>query len=189
MRKFKTLIQGNKQRNSQHGSGSDSSQGIKPVDIIKQQASRVENVASQDNQGKAWDSTVYRVKNIRRLDESQLHKCLAQELDLDENDVKIHSFVPDTTWKKDDHRWTATVSFKTKPKTQQINTENGGKQVLDTVFDGFTPLTSGNQIDCVAIHGWGGHAFGSFRAKGSLYMWLRDSIPEQFPQLRIWIYG
>jgi hypothetical protein len=189
MRKLKNFIEGSRRENTQNASRSSSSAETSPVDKTKQQAVRVENVANQHKQAEAWSSTVYRIKNVRGLSESQLRCCLAQELDLGENDVKIHSFVLDATWKREDPTWTATVSFKTKPNQQEIDTNNGGKLLLDNDFLGFTPLTSGNQIDCVAIHGWGGHAFGSFRAKGSLYMWLRDSLPKHFPQLRVWIYG
>ena len=46
-----------------------------------------------------------------------------------------------------------------------------------------------NIISCIAIHGWGGHPLGSFRDPKSSYLWLRDSLPRSFPQLRIWIYG
>ncbi|KAI9890345.1 MAG: hypothetical protein M1814_004255 [Vezdaea aestivalis] len=66
---------------------------------------------------------------------------------------------------------------------------------FDRNFEGFTPISPYEQyenhsIDCIALHGWGGHAFGSFKEAGeSQYMWLRDSLPIKFKKLRIWLYG
>jgi hypothetical protein len=158
MHSIKNSHRRGKRRKLEHNPESGSAASVYLANVAEKQAPRVENAANQDKQATAWDSTVYRVKNIRRLNKSQLRQCLAQELGLGEIDVKIHSFVLDTTWKKEDLIWTATVSFKTKPKKQQFSTENGSKLVLDTIFDGFTPLTPGKQIDCIAIHGWGGGA-------------------------------
>jgi hypothetical protein len=42
---------------------------------------------------------------------------------------------------------------------------------------------------CVAIHGWGSHAFGAFRAPNQNFMWLRDRLPLDVPNLRVWTYG
>ena len=42
---------------------------------------------------------------------------------------------------------------------------------------------------CVAVSGLGGHPFGSFKDKDSQHMWLRDSLPDDFSQLRVFIYG
>ncbi|KAI9891703.1 MAG: hypothetical protein M1814_002453 [Vezdaea aestivalis] len=65
---------------------------------------------------------------------------------------------------------------------------------FDTHFTGFTPLSpveddDKHVIDCIVIHGWGGHAFGSFKERDSPFMWLRDEITSLFPRLRIWLYG
>ena len=46
-----------------------------------------------------------------------------------------------------------------------------------------------NYASCVVIHGWAGHAFGSFKSPRPPYVWLRDSLPDDCPQLRIWTYG
>lgn len=35
----------------------------------------------------------------------------------------------------------------------------------------------------------GGHALGSFKDPNSSYVWMRDSLGKQLPQLRIWTYG
>jgi hypothetical protein len=41
------------------------------------------------------------------------------------------------------------------------------------------------------LHGWGGHAYGSFKATGeTTYSWLLDLAKEQeLSGLRIWLYG
>lgn len=42
---------------------------------------------------------------------------------------------------------------------------------------------------CIAIHGWGSHAFGAFKAANEDFMWLRDRLPKDIPSLRMWSYG
>ena len=64
---------------------------------------------------------------------------------------------------------------------------------FDTHFRGLTvlndPINYGEAVDCVAVCGLGGHAFGSFKEKGTPYMWLRDSLPKDLPNMRILLYG
>ena len=64
---------------------------------------------------------------------------------------------------------------------------------FDTHFYGLTALSTPHvekeAIDCVAVCGLGGHAFGSFKEKGTPYMWLRDSLPKDLPNLRVLLYG
>ena len=64
---------------------------------------------------------------------------------------------------------------------------------FDTHFRGLTvlnnPASHENAVDCVVVCGLGGHAFGSFKEKGASYMWLRDSLPKDFPNVRILLYG
>lgn len=51
-------------------------------------------------------------------------------------------------------------------------------------------IVSTNQCSCIAIHGWGSHAFGGFKATNDdTFMWLRDSLSRDMPQLRVWTYG
>jgi hypothetical protein len=80
---------------------------------------------------------------------------------------------------------------------------------IDTHFTGFTPvspldndkehlieyvtqgelrtwLTYGHS--CIAIHGWGSHALGGFKAYNNTYVWLRDSLAKDVPRLRVFIY-
>ena len=64
---------------------------------------------------------------------------------------------------------------------------------FDTHFRGLTvlnnPVSYDEAVDCVVVCGLGGHAFGSFKEKGTSYMWLRDSLPQDLPNLRILLYG
>ena len=64
---------------------------------------------------------------------------------------------------------------------------------FDTHFRGLTalntPSMTENVIECVAVCGLGGHAFGSFKEKGTSHMWLRDSLPKDLPNLRVLLYG
>ena len=52
-----------------------------------------------------------------------------------------------------------------------------------------TPRKKEEAVDCVAVCGLGGYAFGSFKDKGISYMWLRDSLPNDLPNLRVLLYG
>ena len=75
------------------------------------------------------------------------------------------------------------------------NVERDEDQALtfDTHFHGLTALNTPREeeevVDCVAVCGLGGHAFGSFKEKGTPYMWLRDSLPNEMPNLRVLLYG
>nr|VWP02414.1 D-xylose-proton symporter [Ganoderma boninense] len=63
--------------------------------------------------------------------------------------------------------------------------------IIDDDFDGFTVLSEGIQIDIVALHGLNGHAIRSweYHDRGTTFMWLRDSLPENVPGARIMVYG
>lgn len=73
--------------------------------------------------------------------------------------------------------------------------DSDGNQALtfDIHFHGLTALNTPSEkegvVDCVAVCGLGGHAFGSFKEKGTSYMWLRDSLPIDMPNLRVLLYG
>lgn len=64
---------------------------------------------------------------------------------------------------------------------------------FDTHFRGLTalndPLNHEEAMDCVVVCGLGGHAFGSFKEKGASYMWLRDTLSKDLPNLRVLLYG
>lgn len=55
-------------------------------------------------------------------------------------------------------------------------------------------VKSGNDIqdtgvDIVAVHGLGGHSFGTWISPESGAFWLKDFLPESFPEARIFVYG
>ncbi|KAL8783692.1 MAG: hypothetical protein Q9195_009306 [Heterodermia aff. obscurata] len=64
---------------------------------------------------------------------------------------------------------------------------------LNLDFDGLTPLFSGGieqqSLDIVAVHGLGGHAIGSYKAENEDNMWLRDNLPRDLPNCRIYTFG
>ncbi|KID87136.1 ankyrin repeat-containing protein [Metarhizium guizhouense ARSEF 977] len=74
---------------------------------------------------------------------------------------------------------------------------------FDRDFLGFTSLGHSNDslkanVDIIAIHGLGGHAYGSFKQRGSNFMWLSDALAHDLSQMtianrpirpRILIYG
>ncbi|KAI0881327.1 uncharacterized protein GGS22DRAFT_172943 [Annulohypoxylon maeteangense] len=73
---------------------------------------------------------------------------------------------------------------------------NGLKEplILDTHFRGLTPLrepTPDHCFDCIALSGLSSHPFGSWQPKKSdkTFMWIRDALPLDLPQLRPIIYG
>lgn len=41
----------------------------------------------------------------------------------------------------------------------------------------------------VALSGLNGHAFGSFKAKGLNFMWIRDNLARDLQKCRLFIYG
>ncbi|KFY07164.1 hypothetical protein V492_07388, partial [Pseudogymnoascus sp. VKM F-4246] len=76
--------------------------------------------------------------------------------------------------------------------------DNGGirrKRMLtiDDHFHGLTVLSSPppsvHAVDCLAISGLGGHAFGSFKEKDGSHMWLCDDLPYNLETARIITYG
>ncbi|KAF8533001.1 hypothetical protein BDD12DRAFT_785076, partial [Trichophaea hybrida] len=63
---------------------------------------------------------------------------------------------------------------------------------VDSHFYDLTPLNNpeGEIVaDIVAVTGLAGHAFGSWRDRGSRSMWLQDFLPQDFKNVRIMSYG
>ena len=83
-------------------------------------------------------------------------------------------------------KWSVNASYSVESDEDQTLT-------FDIHFDGLTALNTPRRkeevVDCVAVCGLGGHAFGSFKEKGTPYMWLRDSLPNDMPNLRVLLYG
>ncbi|KAI1464509.1 uncharacterized protein F4812DRAFT_467088 [Daldinia caldariorum] len=66
--------------------------------------------------------------------------------------------------------------------------------ILDIHFRGLTPLrdpTPDHSYDCISLSGLSSHPFGSWQPKKSdnTFMWIRDELPLDLPQLRPIIYG
>lgn len=53
----------------------------------------------------------------------------------------------------------------------------------------FSPVVSNGRYSVIAVTGLGGHAFGSWKAKESDFMWLRDALAKDVSGLRILTYG
>ncbi|KAI1459887.1 hypothetical protein F4805DRAFT_419043 [Annulohypoxylon moriforme] len=66
--------------------------------------------------------------------------------------------------------------------------------ILDTHFRGLTPLREpapGHSFDCIALSGLSSHPFGSWQPKKTdkTFMWIRDALPLDLPQIRPILYG
>ncbi|KAI9892636.1 MAG: hypothetical protein M1814_001329 [Vezdaea aestivalis] len=164
-----------------------------------------------------WDSTTFRVTNIPvEFDSKKLQQVITSLFKLqDKSWVKVHSLASDATDPENRPTRVATVSFREMP--QELGTtstpaeakafdfslensqadEDDQRLDFDSHFHDFTPLSPVggddlHKIDCIVLHGWGGHAFGSFKShkeSESHYMWLRDSLPQRCPSLRVRLYG
>ncbi|KAI9891067.1 MAG: hypothetical protein M1814_003418 [Vezdaea aestivalis] len=86
------------------------------------------------------------------------------------------------------HQWTRSDDGPRGSAPQCVNI------VIDKHFQGLTTLksisnSSSHDLDCIAITGLNGHAFGSFKQRSGNYMWLRDTLPTDLPGARIMTYG
>ncbi|KAE8440868.1 hypothetical protein EG329_006366 [Mollisiaceae sp. DMI_Dod_QoI] len=155
--------------------------------------------------------TTYRVSHIpATFDADSFHDALRDSLELEQHvKLTVHSFAS-----KDPHQRISTITFSDTPsrlysaraheahgKTTQWTVDivhpsstRTDTICIDTHFTGFTPVSplandEKHTIDCIAIHGWGSHPLGGFKAHDDTYMWLRDSLTKELPQLRVFIYG
>ncbi|MCJ1385547.1 hypothetical protein MMC17_008670 [Xylographa soralifera] len=76
----------------------------------------------------------------------------------------------------------------------EIEDETPDSVSIDDKFLGFTVLSAPkpehHKQDIVIIHGLGnGHAYGSFKERGSEHMWLLDNLKKDCPSARILTYG
>ncbi|MCJ1313277.1 hypothetical protein MMC25_006954, partial [Agyrium rufum] len=158
---------------------------------------------------KDWDKTTYRITKVpETFDLSRLTQAIRSLFELNVDGFQIHSLASDAS-DDTEPRWkVATISFRVRPAPLHslLCTADGwgfdlpsspaerDRMYFDTHFNGFTPLSPAErdhqyQIDCIFIHGWGGHAIGSFKSPSGLHLWPRDALPRHFPQLRVWTYG
>lgn len=125
--------------------------------------------------------------------------------DLAAEDVKVFSLATSLNPLEIPATKVATVMFSRVPPAF----DNGGTQwvipgqsaglvrdiLVDVHFQDFTPLNDVPQddhvLDCIAISGLASHPFGSWMQRGSraTYMWLRDRLPREIPNVRSIIYG
>ena len=67
--------------------------------------------------------------------------------------------------------------------------------IIDVHFRDFTPLNDvpdeTHSLDCIAVSGLASHPFGSWQQRGprTSFMWLRDRLPQELPNVRSIIYG
>ncbi|MCJ1432424.1 hypothetical protein MMC27_001780 [Xylographa pallens] len=76
----------------------------------------------------------------------------------------------------------------------EIEDETPESVSIDDKFLGFTGLSTPkpehHKQDIIIIHGLGnGHAYGSFKERGSEHMWLLDNLKKDCPSARILTYG
>ncbi|ETS83080.1 hypothetical protein PFICI_04956 [Pestalotiopsis fici W106-1] len=134
-------------------------------------------------------SIVFRVRgSFSRADlPTVLQKCLG-----DDYHPSIESFARQA----DENLNIATVTFGTTPSgllSSDQTTFNEQNVTFDTHFRGlsvlYSPEPTQHRFDIIAICGLGGHAFGSFKERDGTHMWLRDSLPQDVKNARIFIYG
>ncbi|KAI9776530.1 MAG: hypothetical protein M1839_009511 [Geoglossum umbratile] len=160
-------------------------------------------------------SYTYRVRGIPSHSSAKSAKELLESIlgaDGRQSRPSIKSFAPDPSRPLSLATKVATVNFEkvpdilrdkrrewvfTVPVDESIDDGMQPRQVkviIDSHFEGFTPLNAlrsvkDHKVDCIAIPGLGGHAFGSWKEKDGEHMWLRDSLPEDFSGARILTYG
>ena len=73
-----------------------------------------------------------------------------------------------------------------------LGSDGDSALTFDTHFHGLTalntPKSKKEAVNCVAVCGLRGHAFGSFKEEGTSYMWLHDSLPKDLPNLHVFLY-
>lgn len=134
-------------------------------------------------------ATVFRVRGT--FSRSDLPGVLQSCLGADYN-PSFKSFAPQA----DENVNVATVTFNATPSQllgSDQTTFDEPYVTFDTHFRGlsvlFSPEAAHHHLDIIAICGLGGHAFGSFKERNGTHMWLRDSLPHDFKNARVLVYG
>ncbi|KAH7051368.1 hypothetical protein B0J12DRAFT_84762 [Macrophomina phaseolina] len=148
----------------------------------------------------------YRLQGVPDgYDRNNVRDLVCRLLRLDNKDVVVRSLAQHPS--KEGEK-VATLSFLANPTVlghherptqwmfEEYDVEDGGTRIvltLDTHFHGFTPLHGSDDDECdvdlVALSGLNGHAFGSFKAKGLNFMWIRDNLARDLQKCRLFIYG
>lgn len=55
-------------------------------------------------------------------------------------------------------------------------------------MDRFNELLT-RRVSVIAVCGLGGHALGSFKEKNGPFVWVRDGLPSDVPNARVFTYG
>ncbi|KAI1862459.1 hypothetical protein JX265_009173 [Neoarthrinium moseri] len=147
---------------------------------------------------------VFRLRQLPRdTTESQTLVFLSKGLGgIRVDDIHIYSLATSLSpWRPTK---TATLMFDPPPPLTEQHQEEDEWQItvmelekpliLDTHFRGLTPLrdpTSEHRFDCISLSGLSSHPFGSWQPKKSdkTFMWIRDELPFDLPQLRPVVYG
>ncbi len=159
------------------------------------------------SQKSEWKRSVFRLSGIpfRCSTHRQVQALVAKSVEISNEGVKVYSLATTLNpWEMPQTR-VATLMFLDIPGF--LEQESGSKQwlltlreddnpmVLDTHFQGLTPLNDVNEgdhiADCLAISGLASHAFGSWQPRGNdkTFMWIRDQVPGSVPGARVIVYG
>ncbi|KAL7919211.1 hypothetical protein ACQKWADRAFT_210864 [Trichoderma austrokoningii] len=115
----------------------------------------------------------------------------------------VHSFGSDPYRSPNSKLKVATVTFDRTPKklekrdelTADVEWDQKTRHIsVDSSFGGFTSLNdtgceSDATIDVIAVSGLSSHPFGSWKARGGTFMWLRDEVAKKFNKARVLLYG
>ncbi|KAL8377948.1 hypothetical protein RB595_008573 [Gaeumannomyces hyphopodioides] len=164
----------------------------------------------------AYDTrNIFRVENIpHNVALAMFPSFFSWPCSLRGTEIHVHSFSR-VDAANQESRITATVTFSRKPGFWDINVCPHTKRMrraidlrmpdgrdyrpikVDQQLLGFTPLTplaiqsapERKSIDCIVLHGFGSHPLSAFQGRGSPDIWIRDWLPQDFPNLDILTYG
>ncbi|KAL7970871.1 hypothetical protein HDV63DRAFT_372603 [Trichoderma sp. SZMC 28014] len=154
----------------------------------------------------ATTKTTYRVQGLpSNASPSDIKGIISKALGGDGilQDPTIHSLASDPYKPPGTSMKVATVTFEHTPESLKKRNEltadvswSGTMYHIsvDSSFMGFTPLNDvegeyTDAIDIIAVSGLSSHAFGSWKARGGTFMWLRDEVATTAERARVLLYG
>ncbi|PON19965.1 hypothetical protein TGAM01_v211171 [Trichoderma gamsii] len=154
----------------------------------------------------ATTKTTYRVQGIpANASPDDIKTIISKALGEDgiKADPTIHSLGSNPYKPPNTSTKVATVTFAHTPEnldrrgelTADVPWDNKIHHIsVDSSFQGFTPLNDtedeiGDMIDVIAISGLSSHPFGSWKARGGKFMWLRDEVAKTANRARVLLYG